>query len=67
MTAELNIMTFFRFVPFFQIYRRKLYTFNTGHTILCNLSRLMGISALKIVFRNIENSQRNWRKPFEKN
>ena len=30
------------------------------------LSRLMRISALKIVFRNIENSLRNWRKPLEK-
>ena len=31
-----------------------------------NLSRLMGISALITVFRNIENSLRNWQKPVEK-
>ena len=31
-----------------------------------NLSRFMGISALKTVFKHIENSLRNWRKPLDK-
>ena len=37
-----------------------------GTVMLNILSRLMEISSLKTVFRNIENSQRNWRKPLEK-
>ena len=40
-----------------------LHYYNYMHNIL---SRLMGVSALKTVFRNIENSLKNWQNPLEK-
>ena len=49
--------------------RHKVDTLHTSHTNYMhnNLSpRLMGISAMKTIFRNVEISWRNWWKPLEK-